>query len=91
MGAAHQQAALFQQAHQIHQIRRKNVEAGTDLARGDAGVVRDQIEQREIHDLQAIDRHAFGEHLDDGQRRAPRVVAHQRAQEIGVHRVNDVG
>ncbi len=79
------QLALFQRDDFPDEIGRQDAQRAAQLARGDAGVVRDQGQDRKIHMPEVVDRHALGEQLNDLEGGTRGVVAHQGFEIGGIN------
>ena len=86
MGVALDQATLLKAIHHGHDVGRLDAQRGAELARGDARVMGDERQRREVDRPQFVDGHLFQKQADHRQRRTARVVAHQGFQVAGVDR-----
>ena len=77
MGMAGDEFALDQGVDHADHIGRLYAQCVAQLLGGDARVVGNERQHRKINRAQPIHRHALHEFINDYQRRAARVVAHQ--------------
>jgi hypothetical protein len=84
MRLAQHQFALLELVEHDDQIGRLQPQAGTQLARGDTGIVRNDRQHRKVHRPQPVHRHALQKQPDHRQRSAAGVVADQGFQVAGI-------